>query len=364
MEVVAISAQDEQAGQRIQWARYPQVSAQAHARHWLATQALLGLADATLAAYGRGANDYLAFCARAAVPVVEASGADIARYVDDMARRPNPRGATVRYLHSGAGLANATMQQRLTVVRLFYDFLIDEGIRQSPRNPVGKGKFTPGRAFAGKRERGLLRRYTRLPWLPGDDEWAAILDAVAVEPVRNRLLLLLAYDGALRRSELVALELRDIAFPHQQLTIRPETTKNGAGRVVMYGDVARDVLARYLEEQAEIVAGGGRLFRSQSNRNRAVGIAPDAWDKVVARLARRAEVQQRFTTHTLRHLRLTDLARAGLDIHAIAQYAGHRSIETTKLYIALSGRETAERVRTTLRDLDRRLERLRSGDPR
>ncbi len=87
-----------------------------------------------------------------------------------------------------------------------------------------------------------------------------------------------------------------------------------------------------------------------------------SWDKVVTRLAKLAELQHRFTTHTPRHLRLTDLARAGMDIHAIAQYAGHRNLETTKLYIKLSGRETAEQVRVRLQDLDRRLTRLRTEE--
>jgi integrase len=31
-----------------------------------------------------------------------------------------------------------------------------------------------------------------------------------------------------------------------------------------------------------------------------------------------------FSTHTLRHLCLTDLARAGWELHAIATFAGHR----------------------------------------
>jgi site-specific recombinase XerD len=138
----------------------------------------------------------------------------------------------------------ATMQQRLTAVRLLYAYLIDERIRSAEQNPVGRGRFTPGRAFAGKRDRGLLRHYERLPWIPGDDEWQAILLAASVEPVRNRLMLLLAYDGALRRSELVALTLRDLAFPHQQITVRPEVAKNGRGRVVMFGDVACQLLQR------------------------------------------------------------------------------------------------------------------------
>ena len=84
----------------------------------------------------------------------------------------------------------------------------------------------------------------------------------------------------------------------------------------------------------------------------------DTWDKVVERIARRAGLHHRLTTHTFRHLRLIDLARKGMEIHAIAQYAGHRSLETTKIYIKLSGRETAERVRVQMQDLDKRMARL------
>jgi integrase/recombinase XerD len=127
----------------------------------------------------------------------------------------------------------------------------------------------------------------------------------------------------------------------------------------MYGNVARDLLREYLEERAEADISGGPLFRSQSDRNFAQGMTADTWDKIVERIAKQANVHHRLTTHTFRHLRLTDLARSGMDLHAIAQYAGHRSLETTKLYLRLSGRETAERVRICLQDLDKRLERLR-----
>jgi site-specific recombinase XerD len=39
--------------------------------------------------------------------------------------------------------ASGLPQQRLVPVRLFYDFLMDEGGRES--NPVGRGRYTPGR---------------------------------------------------------------------------------------------------------------------------------------------------------------------------------------------------------------------------
>jgi integrase len=49
-----------------------------------------------------------------------------------------------------------------------------------------------------------------------------------------------------------------------------------------------------------------------------------------------------FSTHTFRHLCLTDLARSGWELHQIAQFAGHRNPATTLIYIHLSGHDLAE----------------------
>ena len=70
------------------------------------------------------------------------------------------------------------------------------------------------------------------------------------------------------------------------------------------------------------------LFVSASRRNRSEPITPWTWSKVVRALALDAEVPA-FSTHTLRHLCLTDLARSGWELHAIATFAGHRSTQTT-----------------------------------
>lgn len=71
-------------------------------------------------------------------------------------------------LDSGAGLANATLQLRLVPVRLFYDYLIEEGLQES--NPVRRGRYTPGRECGGH-QRGLVPCLTKLPWIPGEQRW-------------------------------------------------------------------------------------------------------------------------------------------------------------------------------------------------
>ena len=74
--------------------------------------------------------------------------------------------------------------------------------------------------------------------------------------------------------------------------------------------------------------------------------------KIVGAIAKRAAATG-FTPHTLRHLCLTDLARADWDIHEIATFAGHRSVETTMIYVHLSARDLAAKFNATMTHLHR-----------
>ncbi len=325
----------------VRWERYPLLVQQPRARIWLTIQSDLGLARNTIDAYGRALEDYLRFSGRGEVRPDTATRADVAAYARDLATRPNPRGPKVRVLDSGAGLANATLQQRLTAIRLYYDYLVEEGLR--PDNPVGRGRYTPGKAFGGQRDRGLLPRYHKLLWIPSDEQWRAVLEAARREPVRNRVMLALAYDAALRREELCALEIGDIDPAHRLLRVRAETTKNRQERVVPYSEATGVLYAAYLNHRRELSRERGPLFLSESRRNRSQPVSIWTWSKVVERLADGAGVPQ-FATHTPRHLCLTDLAPAGWDLHEIARFAGHRSTQSTLQYIHLSGRDLAAKI--------------------
>ncbi len=266
----------------------------------------------------------------------------------DLTRRPNHRGANVVALDSEVGLANATLQQRLVAVRLFYDHLVEEGRRTS--NPVGRGRYTPGKGFGGQRDRGLIPRFTKLPWIPSDAQWQQVLEAARSEPLRNRLMLALAYDAGLRREELCLLRTDDLDPARRMLRVRAETTKGRRERAVPYSASTGALLRAYLEERRGLSSARGPLFLSTSRRNRAAPITLWTWSKVVRGIAERAGVL-RFSTHTLRHLCLTDLARAGWELHLIATFAGHRNPQTTLQYIHLSGRELAAKLAHSMAEM-------------
>ena len=325
----------------IRWDRFPRVRGTVEGKKWLEIQHMLGLAPNSVEAYGRGLEDFLRWCEGANVAVACAGRAELACYVGDLRSRPGRRGKGVVALDSGCGLSNATMQQRLTAVRLFFDFLIEEGRRDT--NPVGRGRYTAGKGFGGKRERGLLARRKRLPWIPSDEEWRRLLDQARREGIRNRCMLALAYDAALRREELCGLESGDLQPAHRLLRVRAETSKSRQDRVVPYSETTGVLLAAYLAHRRDLSRKRGTLFLSESRRNRTEPLTLWTWSKVVRRIADAAELP-RFSTHTLRHLCLTDLARAGWDLHEIARFAGHRNLSVTQQYVHLSGRDLAYKL--------------------
>ena len=141
---------------------------------------MLGLANNTVAVYGRGLEDFFRWCAGALVRgcagalvrwcagsrgnAGSAGREDVALYVADLRQRRGPRGERVIALESGAGLSNATIQQRFIAVRLFFDFLMEEGIRDT--NPVGRGRYTPAKGF------GAFRALVKAMRKTGQTGWA------------------------------------------------------------------------------------------------------------------------------------------------------------------------------------------------
>lgn len=288
--------------------KWPVLGRHGRAVEWLRIWADLGRAPRTIDAYARGLAEFLLVCEREDVDPVAANRAQIALFVRELRTRPSRRGPNVVALDSGSGLANATLQQRLVAVRLFYDFLVEEGVRDS--NPVGRGRYTPGRQFGGTGSRPLVPRMAKLAWIPGEAEWLRLLEAFRLEPIRNRLMLALAYDSALRREELCSLRTEDLDPAHRTLRVRAETTKTRRGRVVPYSAATGVLLGDYLAHRAQISRARGPLFLSESRRNQGDPLSLWTWSKVVRRVSLTAEVR-RFSTHTTRHLCLTDLAQMG-----------------------------------------------------
>jgi len=348
--------------QEIQWQYYPHVAENPITRAFLESQAKRQKRPKTIDAYARNLEDLIrAFAMFEDADLIEAGPELLETYIDNLYHRAPARVRNKVTSQPGENLSPNTIHQRIVTARLFYDFCIYRGYRQDKMNPIPRGSLGYGETPPRK---GVVSHKPRLPWIPSDSEWEALIThLMAHESIRNHLMILLAYDGALRREELVSLRVDDFDWSAGLITIRPETSKSGFQRTVTYSRSTSDVLTRYLwNERANILAafGGdqkGLLFLSESNRNAGCAITLGTFNDVIEQLRVVVDLPS-LTTHTFRHLRCTVLKRCGVDLQDIALYAGHQSVATTQLYIHLAPAELNKRIREATAPFDTRMERF------
>ena len=208
------------------------------------------------------------------------------------------------------------------------------GERES--NPVPKGLSTR----RSRKDKGALVPLVRTPRVLPKILEPAEVDALmgALRRWRDRAMVEAMVLGGLRRCEVLGLRLEDL---------RP-----GEGRVfVSDGKGGHRVSSRSLEvlplggglssterpEQAET----DRLFVVLKGPRRGRPLSEDGLDEIV-RYTRSRVGLAHCTCHELRHTCLTRLREAGMALEAIQAQAGHRSIETTRIYLHLSNEWLAD----------------------
>lgn len=344
----------------VDWQHYPHVATHSAARAFVEMLVKRQKSAKTIDAYARNLEDLLrTWPDLARDRLVEATASDIDTYLASLATRaqvqPGDRDGSV----GSRPLSNATIQQRLVTTRLFFDFCIHRHLRHDPVNPVPRGSWR-----GQSPRRGLLPRQQRLPWIPSDAEWQGIVtDLFAHESLRNQVLVLLAYDAALRRQELLGLRLEDVDWVVGLVQVRAEHAKSGRPRHVPISAPVELLLRQYVQtDRSYLLAtfGGdpaGPLFLSQSPRNPASPLRAGAFNDIIDRIHTRLDLPQ-LHPHTLRHLRCTMLKRGGIPLDDIALFAGHASVASTQLYLHLAPQELAQRLREATAPFDGLLARL------
>jgi integrase/recombinase XerD len=352
---------DEQA---VRWEHYPCVANSAAARAFVERLVLKGKRPKTVDAYARAIDDLIAyFTTTDPERLLEADEADLDAYITGLKQRgPKKRGrggmiedGSRTRSFPGRTLSDNTIALRVVACRLFYEYLLQKRLRSDPVNPIARGN--DGRD--GRRpEPGPATPRKRLPWVPSDEVWERFVQHVLLhEDARTKAMILLAYDAALRREELMSLRVDDIDWARGLVTIRPEVTKGGRMRYVPVSACILHLLRDYLEGNRRALIAAydgddtGLIFLSESTRNPGRPLAVGAFDEIVERVREKVG-EPLLTPHTLRHQRCTILKRAGVGLDDIALFAGHKSTESTRLYIHLAPSELGKRIRGKVEPFD------------
>lgn len=167
-----------------------------------------------------------------------------------------------------------------------------------------------------------MKRSGRLPEPLSREEVARLLDAA--ENQKHRVLMMTAYSGGLRVSELVRLKPQDIHS--DRMLIRVNQGKGRKDRYTLLSQRLLDELRAYWRESRP----ESWLFPNQTRTDHMPTCTPA---RAFYRLKQRAGITHGHGIHTLRHSFATHLLEAGVDLRTIQILMGHTSLNTTVKYL-------------------------------
>ena len=221
------------------------------------------------------------------------------------------------------GYARVSISRRLTVLRSYYQFLVQQGLFRSSPVPSGRSmrmkvqKPLPG--FVGQRE------VKRLLEAPPEDTPVGI---------RDRAIMEVLYACGVRLAEIHGMNVPDINFPQREVLVRGKGSKE---RWVLFGRPTGLALRRYLEEARPILAAKpeAALFLNRYGQR----LSRRSIEKLVRGYAARAGTRDGVHPHTLRHSFATHMLEGGADLRVIQELLGHSSPTTTQIYTHITRQE-------------------------
>lgn len=228
--------------------------------------------------------------------------------------------------HAG-GLSPRSIQRRLSAVRTFFEYLVQETLAARGKPDALSPKVSRNPALEVKAPKSARR----LPQTVDADRMGRLLDIPPEDilAVRDRALMELFYSSGLRLAELIALNLNDVDLRDHTVRVLGKGRKE---RIVPVGRKAREAMQAWLKERGQLAKSEesavfvGRNGRRLSSRGIQVRIA--YW-------AKRQGLDLHVHPHLFRHSFASHLLESGAELRGVQELLGHADISTTQVYTHL-----------------------------
>lgn len=171
-----------------------------------------------------------------------------------------------------------------------------------------------------------------------------ITGLLTIDNLKHKTLLLLAYSGGLRVSEVVCLRVQDINSDRMQVSI--VKAKGKKDRIVPLSKSVLPLLKKYYIAYRPKIW----LFEAQNSIDHySVRSAQIIFKKAFNRLG----LSHNFSFHSLRHSYATHLLESGTNLRYIQELLGHNDIKTTLRYTHVS-KNALENIESPLDNLFRK----------
>lgn len=262
----------------------------------------------TIAAYRNDLAQFQKFLdAKGGKAPAGVSGETIVQYVESLRERQ---------------YKDATVARKVAAVKSFFGFLNAEGIVEGDPTEHLKspqvGKTLP-RALTTREVDELLEQPARRN---------------TPEARRDKAMLELLYATGLRVTELVSLDVADIALESDPVTVRC-IGKGERERILPLYSRPIEELRQYIFHVRPRLVRNRREPALFVNR-RGERLTRQGFWLILKNYAREANLDKAITPHTLRHTYATHMLSGGMPLRNVQDALGHASISTTQIYTHLT----------------------------
>lgn len=208
------------------------------------------------------------------------------------------------------GLKENTIHSRLNALKFYYEQVL------------GREKFFW--------EIPRPKKQNQLPDFFNQDEIAAIINSV--QNKKHKAMLMLAYSGGLRVSEVVAIKTYQI--DSKRMTIFIKQAKGKKDRIVTLSPVLLIMLREYASVYKP--AKNGYLFEGGAA---GTAYSTRSLQEVLQAAKIKAGIMKPGSVHSLRHSFATHLIEKGTDVTMIQKLLGHNDLKTTLRYLHTSNKD-------------------------
>jgi integrase/recombinase XerD len=274
-----------------------------------------GLSDHTVAAYRRDLAGYVDWLAEHGIrDSAEVTTALVAEFAAERASGDPPP-------------ASSSLARLQSSVRGLHRYLAREGIEAA--DPTGR--LRPPKAARRLPKALTIDQVERLLDAAGPTT-AAGGGAEELIGLRDRALLELLYATGARVSEVVQLDVDDLA-QGEVVRVRGKGSKE---RIIPVGSYARSALEGYLTRSRPELSRRGRATPRLFLGARGAPLSRQSAWLVIQHAAERAQLSAHVSPHTLRHSFATHLLQGGADVRVVQELLGHASVATTQIYTHVS----------------------------
>ena len=234
----------------------------------------------------------------------------------------------VEYLRQrrSEGVDQKTLENNFTIISSLYDYLVFEGLLTV--NPV-----------TGVRKR-YLRRYKDEDDVDAEsprklisvEQMSLLINSVL--NTRDKAIMTLYAKTGVRRGELIAMDVSDIDWEQQTITLK--RFKKRSGRTVFFDDEASRILKRWISQRERLQPETPALFIREKGgrlkRNGIYSMVVKYAERVGLHDSKSDKPEDHFPPHCFRHWFTTHLRRAGMDREFIKALRGDRRREAIDIY--------------------------------